>query len=83
MLDGHRHATLTDNHFYYSVLQSLPADQMTLDDEVPFVPPMSESRDVWAKRINGADTLAVTEPDKSRAVFVHARQKCSRIRLPE
>ncbi|KII84746.1 hypothetical protein PLICRDRAFT_340619 [Plicaturopsis crispa FD-325 SS-3] len=60
-----RHATLTDNHFYYSVLQSLPADQMTLDDEVPFVPPM------------------ITEPDKSRAVFVHARQKCSRIRLPD
>ncbi|KAH7923223.1 GINS complex, Sld5 component, partial [Leucogyrophana mollusca] len=60
-----RFARLTDQHFYHSVLQSLPDSQQTLDDQPPFVPPI------------------VTEPDKSRAVFVHARQNCAPVRLPD
>ncbi|KAG2052371.1 GINS complex, Sld5 component [Suillus hirtellus] len=35
-----RFARLTDQHFYYSVLQSLPETQQTLDDQPPFVPSM-------------------------------------------
>ncbi|KIJ67197.1 hypothetical protein HYDPIDRAFT_84724 [Hydnomerulius pinastri MD-312] len=60
-----RFARLTDQHFYHSVLQSLPESQQTLDDQPPFVPSM------------------VTEPDKARAVFVHARQICPPVRLPD
>ncbi|KAH9475171.1 DNA replication complex GINS protein sld5 [Psilocybe cubensis] len=60
-----RHAKLTDQHFYVSVLQGLPEKQSHLDDTPLFVPPM------------------ITEPDKSRPVFVHARQRCPRIRLPD
>lgn len=60
-----RFARLTDQHFYHSVLQSLPETQQTLDDQPPFVPSM------------------VTEPDKSRAVFVLARQDCPPVRLPD
>ncbi|KAG2155330.1 Sld5-domain-containing protein [Suillus bovinus] len=60
-----RFARLTDQHFYHSVLQSLPETQQTLDDQPPFVPSM------------------VTEPDKGRAVFVHARQDCPPVRLPD
>ncbi|KAG2346112.1 GINS complex, Sld5 component [Suillus weaverae] len=60
-----RFARLTDQHFYHSVLQSLPETQQTLDDQPPFVPSM------------------VTEPDKTRAVFVLARQDCPPVRLPD
>ncbi|KAF8840127.1 GINS complex, Sld5 component [Paxillus ammoniavirescens] len=60
-----RFAKLTDQHFYHSVLQSLPESQQTLDDQPPFVPSM------------------VTEPDKTRAVFVHARQNCPPVHLPD
>ncbi|KAJ3482686.1 hypothetical protein NLJ89_g12123 [Agrocybe chaxingu] len=60
-----RHAKITDQHFYLSVLQSLPDKQAHLDDTPIFVPPM------------------ITEPDKSRPVFVHALQRCPRIRLPD
>lgn len=60
-----RFARLTDQHFYHSVLQSLPETQQTLDDRPPFVPSM------------------VTEPDKTRAVFVLARQDCPPVRLPD
>ncbi|KIK80575.1 hypothetical protein PAXRUDRAFT_158300 [Paxillus rubicundulus Ve08.2h10] len=60
-----RFARLTDQHFYHSVLQSLPESQQTLDDQPPFVPSM------------------VTEPDKTRAVFAHARQNCPPVRLPD
>lgn len=35
-----RFARLTDQHFYHSVLQSLPDTQQTLDDQPPFVPSM-------------------------------------------
>lgn len=35
-----RFARLTDQHFYHSVLQSLPETQQTLDDQPPFVPSM-------------------------------------------
>ncbi|KAH7886612.1 hypothetical protein F5I97DRAFT_1018176 [Phlebopus sp. FC_14] len=58
-------ARLTDQHFYQSVLQSLPESQQTLDDQPPFVPSM------------------ITQPDKSRPVFVHARQDCAPVRLPD
>ncbi|KAF8896850.1 hypothetical protein CPB84DRAFT_1731501 [Gymnopilus junonius] len=60
-----RHAKITDQHFYVSVLQGLPEKQSHLDDTPLFVPPM------------------VTEPDKSRPVFVHALKQCPRIRLPD
>jgi len=59
-----RHAKITDQHFYLSVLQSLPEKQSHLDDNPLFVPPM------------------ITEPDKSRPVFVHALRRCP-IRLPD
>ena len=36
-----RHAKITDQHFYVSVLQSLPEKQSHLDDTPLFVPPMS------------------------------------------
>jgi GINS complex subunit 4 len=35
-----RHANITDRHFHYSVLQSLPPTQAALDDGPIFVPPM-------------------------------------------
>ncbi|KAF5369373.1 hypothetical protein D9758_002788 [Tetrapyrgos nigripes] len=35
-----RHANLTDRHFHFSVLQSLPETQSHLDDEPIFMPPM-------------------------------------------
>ncbi|KAF9555942.1 Sld5-domain-containing protein [Agrocybe pediades] len=60
-----RHAKLTDQHFYLSVLQGLPEKQSHLDDSPLFVPPM------------------ISEPDKTRPVFVHALQRCPRIRLPD
>ncbi|KAF5319661.1 hypothetical protein D9619_008640 [Psilocybe cf. subviscida] len=60
-----RHAQLTDQHFYNSVLQGLPEKQSHLDDTPLFVPPM------------------ITEPDKTRPVFVHALQRCPRVRLPD
>ncbi|KIJ98889.1 hypothetical protein K443DRAFT_103217 [Laccaria amethystina LaAM-08-1] len=60
-----RHAKITDQHFYLSVLQSLPEAQAHLDDTPVFYPSM------------------VTEPDKSRPVFVHALTKCPRITLPD
>jgi len=60
-----RHAHLTDDHFFQSVLQSLPGPQQSLDEAPAFVPSM------------------VTEPDKSRAVFVHARVDCPPVRLPD
>ncbi|KAL4072048.1 hypothetical protein J3A83DRAFT_4358361 [Scleroderma citrinum] len=60
-----RFARLTDQHFYHTVLQSLPESQQTLDDEPPFIPSM------------------ITEPDKTRAVFVYARQNCPPVRLPD
>jgi len=60
-----RFARLIDQHFYNSVLQSLPPNQQTLDDRSPFLPPM------------------ITEPDKNHAVFVHARQSCPPVRLPD
>ncbi|EKM76268.1 hypothetical protein AGABI1DRAFT_87253 [Agaricus bisporus var. burnettii JB137-S8] len=42
-----RHADLTDRHFNYSVLQSLPEPQRHLDDETPYyMPPMMSSPDV-------------------------------------
>lgn len=60
-----RFARLTDQHFYNTVLQSLPESQQTLDDRILFVPSM------------------ITEPDKTRAVFVRARQNCPPVRLPD
>ncbi|KDR72993.1 hypothetical protein GALMADRAFT_252372 [Galerina marginata CBS 339.88] len=60
-----RHAQITDQHFYLTVLRSLPEKQSHLDDTPLFVPPM------------------ITEPDKSRPVFVHALQNCPRLRLPD
>jgi len=60
-----RHSKLTDQHFFLTVLQSLPEKQSHLDDTPLFVPPM------------------ITEPDKSRPVFVHALQRCPRIQLPD
>jgi len=60
-----RHAKLTDQHFFVTVLQGLPEKQSHLDDTPLFVPSMT------------------TEPDKTRPVFVHALQRCPRIRLPD
>jgi len=60
-----RHASLTDDHFYQSVLQSLPEPQRSLDEAPAFVPSM------------------ITEPDKTRAVFVHARVDCPPVKLPD
>ncbi|KIM87745.1 hypothetical protein PILCRDRAFT_814459 [Piloderma croceum F 1598] len=60
-----RHATLTDEHFFQSVLRSLPAPQRGLDEAPAFVPSI------------------VTLPDKTRAVFVHARVDCPPVRLPD
>lgn len=60
-----RQARILDNHFWVTVLQSLPEAQSHLDDTPIFMPPM------------------VTEPDKSRAVFVHALRQCPPVILPE
>ncbi|KAJ2913677.1 hypothetical protein MD484_g6734, partial [Candolleomyces efflorescens] len=60
-----RHAKLTDQHLYLSVLQSLPAAQAHLDDTPVFYPSM------------------VTQPDKTRPVFVHALQDCPPVRFPD
>ncbi|EAU83489.1 hypothetical protein CC1G_04745 [Coprinopsis cinerea okayama7 len=60
-----RHAKLTEQHLYLSVLQSLPEAQSHLDDTPVFYPSM------------------VTQPDKTRPVFVHALQECPPIRLPD
>ena len=37
-----RYARLTEYHFNQSVLQSLPPQQLSLEDEMAFIPPMSE-----------------------------------------
>ncbi|KAF9039119.1 hypothetical protein BJ165DRAFT_1352299 [Panaeolus papilionaceus] len=41
-----RHARITDQHFYLSVLQSLPEAQSHLDDTPIFVPPMVTEPDM-------------------------------------
>jgi len=38
-----RHANLTDKHFHFSVLQSLPETQSHLDDTPIFMPPMGKA----------------------------------------
>lgn len=38
-----RYARLVETHFHYSVLQSLPEQQRTLDDATAFMPSMSMS----------------------------------------
>lgn len=40
VLGQFRHANLTENHLYQSVLRSLPSAQASLDDAPAFVPPM-------------------------------------------
>ncbi|KAF4583922.1 GINS complex subunit [Pleurotus pulmonarius] len=60
-----KQARILDNHFWVTVLQSLPEAQSHLDDTPIFMPPM------------------VTEPDKSRAVFVHALKQCPPVILPD
>ncbi|KAF9802961.1 hypothetical protein IEO21_09779 [Rhodonia placenta] len=60
-----RYARLLEYHLTQSVLQSLPPEQRSLTDSVPFMPPM------------------IPEPDKMRPVFVHARQQCPPVRLPD
>ncbi|KAI0727657.1 GINS complex Sld5 component [Fomitopsis betulina] len=60
-----RYARLTEYHFNQCVLQSLPPQQRSLEDEMAFMPPM------------------IPEPDKLRPVFVHARQDCPPVRLPD
>lgn len=45
-----RFARLTDQHFYHSVLQSLPETQQTLDDQPPFVPSMGMEVNVSPRR---------------------------------
>jgi hypothetical protein len=35
------YANLVEDHFTKTVLQSLPEEQRSLDDEIPFMPPMS------------------------------------------
>ena len=37
-----RYARLTEYHFNQSVLQGLPPQQRSLEDEMAFMPPMSE-----------------------------------------
>lgn len=41
LTNAYRHADLTDEHFYGSVLQSLPVQQRALDDDTDLVPAMS------------------------------------------
>ncbi|OCH91540.1 hypothetical protein OBBRIDRAFT_792133 [Obba rivulosa] len=60
-----RYARLVEYHFNQTVLQSLPSEQRSLDDNAHFMPSM------------------VTQPDKLRPVFVHARQACPPVRLPD
>ncbi|KZT00006.1 GINS complex, Sld5 component [Laetiporus sulphureus 93-53] len=61
-----RYARLLEYHLTQSVLQSLPPEQRSLEDDVPFImPPMTP------------------EPDGMRPVFVHARQTCPPVRLPD
>ncbi|TFK21703.1 GINS complex, Sld5 component [Coprinopsis marcescibilis] len=60
-----RHAKITDQHLFLSVLQSLPESQAHLDDTPVFYPSM------------------VTQPDKTRPVFVHALQDCPPVALPD
>ncbi|KAL4065562.1 hypothetical protein V8B97DRAFT_2010371 [Scleroderma yunnanense] len=74
-------ARLTDQHFYHTVLQSLPESQQTLDDEPPFIPSMSKRP--LLTYFTGLRVSSVTEPDKTRAVFVYARQNCPPVRLPD
>jgi GINS complex subunit 4 len=92
-VDKYRFSQLTENHFRVSVLQALPPHQQGLDDNTPFTPPMSTSpafslllllRCVLALDIVSDSRLgAVSEPDKSHAVIVHARDECPPVRLPE
>jgi len=42
-----KHAKLTDQHFYASVLQSLPEAQAHLDDTPVFYPSMGECQSFW------------------------------------
>lgn len=37
------YATLTETHFARAVLDALPDEQRSLDDQVPFLPPMRAS----------------------------------------
>ncbi|EMD35770.1 hypothetical protein CERSUDRAFT_53180 [Gelatoporia subvermispora B] len=60
-----RYARLVEYHFNQTVLQSLPEEQRSLEDNVPFMPSM------------------IPQPDKLRPVFVHARQACAPVRLPD
>jgi GINS complex subunit 4 len=82
MLNACSYAKITDQHFYLSVLQSLPEKQSHLDDTPLFVPPMSTSI-IFLRDGGCTNNLLVTEPDISRPVFVHALKKCPRITVPE
>jgi GINS complex subunit 4 len=78
-----RHADLTDRHFNYSVLQSLPEPQQHLDDETPYyMPPMSPSPSSLPLP-SLSDPAAVSTPDVTRPVFVHALEDCPPVTLPE
>jgi GINS complex subunit 4 len=46
-----RFARLTDQHFYHSVLQSLPETQQTLDDRPPFVPSMGTEFSISSRKV--------------------------------
>lgn len=46
-----RFARLTDQHFYQSVLQSLPETQQTLDDRPPFVPSMGTEFSTLSRKV--------------------------------
>ncbi len=71
----------TDRHLHYSVLQSLPPAQAHLDDQPIFVPPMGMS---FGLTFNCSQALsAVTQPNKSRAVFAYALKECPPVRSPE
>lgn len=76
-------AKMTDRHFHMSVLQSLPEAQSHLDDNAIFMPPMSTLSFMVPVTYIYSLPMSVTEPDKTRPVFVHALQRCPRITLPE
>ena len=75
---------LVETHFHFSILQSLPEQQRTIDDTTAFMPSMSSYIVFFLLQYSHTKAATVvTEPDKSRAVFVHAREDCPPVRLPE
>ena len=79
-----RYSRLLEYHFNQAVLQSLPLQQRSLEEDVAFMPPMGAC--IYAFRYHlllNICVSAVPAPDKLRPVFAHALLDCPPIRLPE